>query len=150
MPFFHFQPRRNKGVRMSASFPETGVARMPSLLESLSARDRCDTRSAQPLCETGITLLPCRINGLRDEKCRVSAGLRTELLHTSRVNFRDVQVSILIDAQAMHTPQTAWERAHTAPGVQQVTLQVPLDHLVRGAVKGPDRFAGPYVQQVET
>ena len=49
----------------------------------------------------------------------------------------------------MHAPQAAGEHAHAAPGVQQMPLQVPLDHLVGGAVEGPNGVAGSDVQQMQ-
>src|SRR3984885_9062461 len=74
---------------------------------------------------------PSGIDRLGHQKLRIGARLRMELLHSPGVHFGDVQISFLIHAHAVHAPQSSSEVTHAAPGVEQVSLQIPLDHFVR-------------------
>src|ERR1700692_4582959 len=105
------------------------------------------TARSMPGISTG--LLPGRIYGLRNEKSGVSSRLRTELLYPPRVDFCHVQIIFLIHAHPMHAPEPAGEITHAAPGVEQMPLQVPLDHFVGSAVISPNGFAGPDIKQVK-
>jgi hypothetical protein len=94
-------------------------------------------------------LLPGRVHRLPDDEVGIRTRLWTELLHAARIHFGYVEVALLIDGDAMHAPQAPGEITHAALGIQQVALQVVLEHLVGGAVKGPDGVARADVEQVQ-
>src|ERR1700680_4263459 len=86
-------------------------------------------------------LLPGRVHRFRDDEVGIRSRLRTELLHAARIHFGYVEVTLLIDRDAVHAPQAPGEIAHAAPGIEQAALQVVLEHLVGRPVEGPDGVA---------
>src|SRR5579883_1081507 len=105
-------------------------------------------------CSLGMTILagsslPSRIDGLADEEFRVGAGTRGELLRAAVIDFRDVEIALLIHAEPVHSPEAAREITPGAPGVEQVSLQVVVQHLGGAAIEGPQRAVGADVDQVD-
>src|SRR6267378_3077895 len=111
--------------------------------------EQVEPRPAHPYLYVSL-LLPGRIDRLGKQKCGIGSRSRRELLYASCVYFREVQIALLVDAQPMYTPEVARIGTHAAPGVQQVALQVVLDHFVGGAIKGPEGASGSDVEQVKT
>ena len=56
---------------------------------------------------------------------------------------------MLIDAEAVYAPEAAGEVAPGAPGIEQVALQVVLEHLGSAAVEGPESAVRADVDQVD-
>src|SRR5438477_4144221 len=83
---------------------------------------------------TGLLRSPRRVHGLADEKRRVRARSRAILLRTSAVDLGDVEVARLIDGEPVHAPEPAGEIAPRAPGVQEVAVEIVLQHLRRAAI----------------
>src|SRR5438309_8593849 len=82
-------------------------------------------------------LLPGRIDWLADQELGVGAGARSELLRAAIIDFGDVEVPFLIHAEAVHAPEASREIAPSAPGIEQVSLEVVVQHLGTAAVEGP-------------
>src|SRR5260221_14400711 len=82
-------------------------------------------------------LLPRRINRFADQERRVSPRPRPEFLYTAAVYFGDIEIAFLIDAEAMHAPECASSVAPDAPRIQEVSLQIVLQHLRGAAIGGP-------------
>src|SRR5262245_57397591 len=76
-----------------------------------------------------MTLLPCRVHRLTHEKRRIHTLPRPELLHTPAIHFRHVKVSFLIHAEAVHTPEAARELTPHTPRVEEVSVEIILQHL---------------------
>src|SRR5579872_143403 len=95
-------------------------------------------------------IFPGGVDGLGYYKRRIRSCLRSEFLYAPVIHLGQVEVSVLVNAQAMNAPESARKIAHRSPRVEQVSLQVPLDHLVGGAVKGPDGIARSDVQEMQT
>src|SRR5262249_39940542 len=71
-----------------------------------------------------------------------------ELLHAAAVDFGDVKIALLVNAEAMHAPEAACEVAPYAPGIEEVAFEVVLKHLGRAAIECPQRAIGADVDQV--
>ena len=98
---------------------------------------------------TSLRLVISRPNRrLADQELGVRAGARGELLGAAVIDFGHVEVAFLIDAEAVHAPEAAGEIAPGAPGIQEVPLQVVLQHLGGAAVEGPERAIRADVDQV--
>ena len=52
-------------------------------------------------------LSPRRVHGLADQERRIRALTRPEFLHPSAVDLRNVEVPLLIDAEAVDAPEAA-------------------------------------------
>src|SRR5215475_6537721 len=75
------------------------------------------TISASAARSIFFILIPHPRDWLADQERRVRAGLRPELLHTTAVDFGDVQITLLIHAHPVHAPQRARKHAERAPRV---------------------------------
>src|SRR4029434_2946896 len=100
-------------------------------------------------CKALLPLLPGGVDGRADQHCRVGAFTWSELLKAARVDFSDIQVSFLVCAHAVHAPQRSREIADSAPRVQQMTIQVVLQHLVSIAIESRQGAIGADLDEVE-
>ena len=92
---------------------------------------------------------PRRVHRLADQERRVRAGPRAVLLRASAVDFGDVEVAGLIDGEPMHAPESPGEIAPGAPGVQEVAVQIVLQHLRCATIEGPQVPIGADDEQVD-
>src|SRR5580704_8224813 len=81
--------------------------------------------------------LPCRVDGPAHQERRVRARARPIFLHAALVDFGNVDIAFLIDAEVVHAPHAAGEIPPGAPGIQEMALEVVLEHLARAAVGRP-------------
>src|SRR4029077_18928638 len=88
-------------------------------------------------------------DGFADQIRSVRAGPRPELLEAPGVDLRDVEVAFLVRAHAVHAPKRAGEISHGSPRVQQTTVEVILQHLVRVAIEGHYRPIRADLNEVE-
>src|SRR5437870_997235 len=93
-------------------------------------------------------LLPGLAKRLADEERRVRAGARLELLRAALIDFGHIEVALLIDAEVVHAPEPSGEVAPRAPRVQEVAVEVVLDHLACTAIERP-QIAVEEVHQVD-
>src|SRR4030095_13183767 len=87
-------------------------------------------------------LLPGRVNRLADQRRLIRAGPRSKFLEPARVNFRDIEVAFLVRAHAVDAPERARKIRHGSPRINQATIEVVLEHLVRVAIEGRDCAVG--------
>src|SRR5581483_8599893 len=69
-------------------------------------------------------LFPSRIKRLADQICRVGAGTRAEFLGAPVAHFRNIQIAFLVYAHAVSIPHGSRLVALSAPGVDQMTVEV--------------------------
>src|SRR5262245_48536763 len=94
--------------------------------------------TASNLVITLVPSLPCRVDRFPNQVGRIRAGTRTEFLESSRVNLGDIEIAFLIGAHAVHTPERAREIRDRSPRVQETTIEIVLEHLVRVPIEGHD------------
>src|SRR5215472_10793355 len=83
-------------------------------------------------------LLPRRIHRLAHQLLRIRPRLRPEFLYPPAVDFRDIEIAFLIDAEAVYAPEAAGEVAPDAPRVEKVPLEIVLQHFRCAAVGSPE------------
>src|SRR4029079_12828207 len=99
------------------------------------------TRRASDLVGAGLRSAPARWSvrpaalhgGTADYPRRLDAWLRPELLRTSDVDVRGVEIPLGIDVELMDAPEAAGERAEGPPGRQESPIQVVFRELLRQA-----------------
>src|ERR1051326_5457630 len=96
----------------------------------------------------GFLLFPGNPERLAYEVCLVRARTRLELLDAALVDFRDVEVPVHVGAEVVHAPEAAGEITPHAPRVEEVAVEVVLQHLVRAAIGRP-QVAVEDVNQVD-
>src|SRR5215467_12080646 len=84
-------------------------------------------------------LFPCRIDRFADQRRRIGAGARPELLEAAGIDFSNVDVSFLVRAHAMHAPERAWKIGDRSPRVEEMAVEIVLKHLVGVAIEGHQR-----------
>src|SRR6266849_2604532 len=89
-----------------------------------------------------LVLFPLRVEWFANQKSRVRAGARAELLCATTINFRDVKIAFLIDAHAMDAPEASGEIAPCSPRVKEVAVEIVLEHLRRSTIEGPQHPVG--------
>ena len=90
-------------------------------------------------------LLPRRVDGLAYQERRIRARPRAEFLHAAAVDFCCIEVAFLIDAETVDAPESAGEIAADASGVEEVALQIVLEHLRCSAIGRPKHPVGANV-----
>src|SRR5579872_758585 len=90
----------------------------------------------------GNSLLPGGINRLADHIRRIRAGTRNKLLRAAIVDFRRIEIPVLIDAETVHSPEAAGEISPSSPRIEEVPFEVILQHLGSAAVIGPKSPVG--------
>src|SRR3954470_19386001 len=66
----------------------------------------------------------------------MGAGARTEFLKATGVNLGDVDISLLVGADAVHPPQRARKIADRSPSIDEAPVEIVLEQLVRQAIEG--------------
>src|SRR5262245_26779697 len=92
---------------------------------------------------------PVSRNRLADLARLIRTRLRPELLHATAVDFGHVEIPFLIDAHPVHPPERTWKHPERAPRIQEVSLLVVLQQLVRTAIERPDVPILADVQQMQ-
>src|SRR5512141_2522567 len=82
-------------------------------------------------------LSPGRVNRLADQLRRIRTRLRAKLLHPAAIDFGRIEVAFLIHAEAVYAPEAAREVAPDAPGIQELSVEIVLQHLRCAAIGGP-------------
>src|ERR1035438_9332281 len=93
-------------------------------------------------------LLPGRVHRFADQERRLRTGPGPEFLHAPAVHFGDVEVTFLIHTEAVDTPEAAREIAPDAPGIEEVAVEVVLEHLRRSAIERPQGAVRPDVDEM--
>src|SRR5579871_5188025 len=96
------------------------------------------------------SLLQCGINRFADDISRIRSRSRNELLRAAIVDFGRVEIPVLIDAESVHSPESAGKVSPSAPGVQEMSFEVILQHSGSAAVIGPQRTVGSNIQKVRS
>src|SRR2546430_10102794 len=94
------------------------------------------------------SLFPRRVNRLAHKHRWIGPLPGAELLHAAAVDFGDIEVSFLIDAEAMHAPEATGEVAPYAPRVQEVPVEIIFQHLGSSAIEGPQCPVGADIKKV--
>src|SRR5215467_8802097 len=93
-------------------------------------------------------LFPGGVHGLGNEEGGVGAGSWAELLDAAAIDFGDVEVAFLIDAETVHAPEPAGKIAPDAEGIEKVAFEIVLEHFRSAAVESPERAVGADVDEV--
>src|SRR6476659_5004022 len=94
-------------------------------------------RSPQSQLPVPTALLPSHAQRLADQVIRVHTLTRTEFLRAALVDFRDVEAAVHIRAEIVHAPEPAREVAPRAPRIEEVAVEIVLEHLARAAIECP-------------
>src|SRR5579864_2052639 len=73
-------------------------------------------------------LFPRRVHRLADHERRIRARSRSELLGTTGVHFGYIEISLLIHAESVYSPETAGEISPRAPRIQEMPIEIVLEH----------------------
>src|SRR5262249_25596136 len=79
---------------------------------------------------------PCGIDRLADQRRRICARARLELLEAAGIHFSNVEVSFLVRAHAVNPPECSWKIGHGPPRVQEMAVEIVFEHLVGVAIEG--------------
>src|SRR5437763_1007049 len=110
-----------------SSFPDRFFTATPPVrTQSTTAPSRVSTKRSALI---DGRLLPGRINGFADQERLVHALARCEFLHAAAVHFGNVEVAVLVDAEAGHSPESSRYIATHAPGIQEMPFEIILQHL---------------------
>src|SRR5437762_2511162 len=83
-------------------------------------------------------LLPGDSQRLAEQVVRIDALTRMELLRAALVDLGDVEVAFRVRAEVVHAPEAAREVAPRAPRIEEVAVEIVLEHLARAAIECPD------------
>src|SRR6202790_998586 len=95
------------------------------------------------------SLGPGRTNRLADQQRRVGALPRDELLRTAAPHLCGVEVTVLVHAKLVRSPEPARLRGHRAPRIQQLPVQVEFVELeVSVTVRRPEVLVRGHVNVI--
>src|SRR5262249_51212736 len=73
---------------------------------------------------------------------------RSKLLHAPAIHFRNVEVSFLVHTETVHAPEAAGKVAPDAPRIEEVAVEIVLQHLGSSAIEGPQRAISTDIDKV--
>ena len=106
-------------------------------------------RNAGNLNYAEAYLFPRRVNRLANHECGICPGSWSEFLRATAIDFGNIEIALLVDAESVHPPKPARKIPPGSPRIKEMSFEIILQHLRSSAIERPKCAVGPNVKQMD-